>query len=73
MRTDENYSGAAIRIAAAAAALAAAAVLAAVAARWGWQAFGPAPVHIAPAAPASPAAAIVASGLLGAPAASAPA
>jgi hypothetical protein len=73
VRIDENYSGAAIRVAAGAAALAAAAVLAAVAAWWGWQALGPRPVHIVAAAPADPAAAIVASGLLSAPAANAPA
>jgi hypothetical protein len=49
------------------ASLAAGAALAAVAAWWGWQAFGPAPVHIVPAAPADPAATILASGLLAGP------
>ncbi len=52
------------------------AALAAVVAWWGWRAFGPAPVHIAPAAPADPVATLLASGLLagpGAPAPSAPA
>ncbi|MEO8752350.1 MAG: hypothetical protein ABI624_06715 [Casimicrobiaceae bacterium] len=43
------------------------AALAIVIAWWGWQAFGPAPVRILPAAPADPAAAILASGLLAAP------
>jgi hypothetical protein len=42
-------------------------VFAMVVAWWGWQAFGPAPVRILPAAPADPAATILASGLLVAP------
>jgi type II secretory pathway component PulC len=53
------------------AALAAGALLAVVVAYWGTRALAPAPVHIAPAAPADPVAAILASGLMRAPAASA--
>ncbi len=43
------------------------ALLAAVAAYWGWKAFGPAAVAIAPAAPSDPAASILASGLWSSP------
>jgi hypothetical protein len=43
--------------------LIAAALLAIVMAYWAWQWFGPARVHIAPAAPADPAATLIASGL----------
>jgi hypothetical protein len=53
-----------VRATAALATVLAVAALAAVAAKWGWQAFGPAPVHIVPAAPADPAATLLASGLL---------
>jgi hypothetical protein len=49
------------------------ALLAIVAAWWGWQAFGPAPVRIVPAAPADPVATILASGLWSAPGVVAPA
>lgn len=49
------------------------AALAAVVAWWGWRAFGPAPVHIVPAAPADPVATLLASGLLAGPGAPAPA
>lgn len=64
-----------LRITQAVATLGALALCAAVVAWWGWRAFGPAPAHIVPAAPADPAAAIVASGLLagGAAPAAAPA
>ncbi len=52
------------------------ALLAMVVAWWGWQWFGPAPVHFVPAAPADPALALRASGLFapstGTPAAGAP-
>ena len=62
-----DYSGGPLlRFVAAIATLAASCALAAVVAWWGWQAFGPAPVHVAPAAPAHPAAAIVAANLFGA-------
>lgn len=44
--------------------VAALALLASVVAWWGWRAFGPAPAHVVPAAPADPAAVILASGLL---------
>jgi type II secretion system (T2SS) protein C len=62
-----NYSGA--RFLAAAAVVASAALLAFVVAYWGTRALSPAPVHVAPAAPADPVAAILASGLMRAPAA----
>ncbi len=65
-------SDATARVAAGLATLVAAALLAAATAWWGWQAFGPSPVRIPPAAPADPAATIVASGLLSAPGAAAP-
>ncbi|MFO1302779.1 MAG: type II secretion system protein N [Burkholderiales bacterium] len=64
-----KYSGA--RLLAMAAALASGAVLATVVAYWGTRALAPAPVHIPPAAPADPVAAILASGLMRAPAAAA--
>ncbi len=63
-----KYSGA--RMLAVTAALAAGALLAVVVGYWGTRALAPAPVHIAPAAPADPVAAILASGLMRAPAAS---
>jgi hypothetical protein len=56
-----------LRIIAGLTTLVAMAALAMVVAWWGWQAFGPAPVHMLPAAPADPAATILASGLLAAP------
>lgn len=56
-----------VRVAAAVATLLALALLAMVAAHWGWQIFGPRPVHIVTAAPADPVAAIVASGLWSTP------
>jgi len=56
-----------LRIVAGLATLLAMTVFAMVVAWWGWQAFGPAPVRILPAAPADPAATILASGLLVAP------
>jgi len=62
-----------MRVAAGVATLLAMALLALVVAWWGWRAFGPAPVHIPAAAPADPVAAILASGLLAAPGAVAPA
>jgi type II secretory pathway component PulC len=62
-----------LRVAVALATLLAMTLLAIVIAWWGWQAFGPAPLRIPPAAPADPAAAILASGLLAAPGAVAPA
>ena len=62
-----------LRITQAVATLAALALCAAVVAWWGWQAFGPAPSRIVPAAPADPAAAILASGLRAGGAAPAPA
>ncbi|MFO1310830.1 MAG: type II secretion system protein N [Burkholderiales bacterium] len=65
-----KYSGA--RLLAMAAALASGAVLAVVVAYWGTRALAPSPVRIAPAAPADPVAAILASGLLRAPAAALP-
>src|SRR6185503_5446919 len=55
-----------LRVAVALATLLAMTLLAIVIAWWGWQAFGPAPVRIPPAAPADPAAAVLASGLLAA-------
>jgi len=61
--------GRALRFTAAAATLAAIAVLCTVAAWWGWQAFGPRPVHIVPAPPADPAATLLASGLWSGPSA----
>jgi hypothetical protein len=67
---------AAVRVAAALATLVAGALFAGAVAWWAWQAFGPAPVHIVPAAPADPAATLLASGLLAgpnAPSAAAPA
>ena len=62
-----------LRATQAVATLAAFALFAAVVAWWGWRAFGPAPVRIAPATPADPAAAILASGLLAGGAAPPPA
>jgi hypothetical protein len=61
-----------VRTGAALATLIAMALLAAVAAMWGWRAFGPAAVHIAPATPADPTATILASGLLAGPGAAPP-
>ncbi len=61
------------RIAAGALNVLAWAALAAVIAWWGWRAFGPAPVHIVPAAPADPVATLLASGLLAGPGAASPA
>ena len=62
-----DYSGGPLlRFVAAIATLAAAGALATVVAWWGWQLFGPAPVHVAPAAPTNSAAAIVAANLFGA-------
>ena len=66
-------SGALVRIVAAIATLVAAALLAVVVAWWGWRAFGPAPIHIPPAAPPDPVATILASGLLAGRGAAAPA
>jgi hypothetical protein len=65
--------GRALRFVAALATLAAVALLASVAAWWTWQALGPRPVHIAPAAPADPVATILASGVWSAPGAATPA
>ena len=56
-----------LRVVAGLATLLAMALLAMAGAWWGWQAFGPAPVRILPAAAADPAALILASGLLAAP------
>ena len=56
------------RVAAFTATLAAGALCAVVVAYWAWQIFGPARVHIAPAAPADPVAALLASGLFSTPA-----
>jgi Type II secretion system protein C len=65
-----DYSGGRfLRFAAAIATWLASAALAAVVAWWGWQLFGPAPVHIAATAPADPAATLVAANLFGAGAA----
>ena len=55
----------ATRFAASLATLAAGAALAFVIAYWGWQLLGPAPLHIAPAAPVNPAATIIAANLFG--------
>ena len=61
-----DYSGGPLlRFVAAIATLAAAGALATVVAWWGWQLFGPAPVHVAPATPTNPVAAIVAANLFG--------
>ncbi len=65
-----DYSGGRfLRSVAAIATWVASSVLAAVVAWWGWQLFGPAPVHIAATAPADPAATLVAANLFGAGAA----
>ena len=56
------------RVAAFTATVAAGALCAVVVAYWAWQIFGPARVHIAPAAPADPVAALLASGLFSTPA-----
>lgn len=56
-----------LRVVVALATLLAMALLAMVIAWWGWQAFGPAPVRILPAAPSDPAATILASGLFATP------
>jgi len=62
-----DYSGGRLlRFLAAIATVAASSLLAAVVAWWGWRLFGPAAVHIAPAAPADPAATLVAANLFGA-------
>src|SRR5512135_104956 len=61
-----DYSGGRfLRFVAAIATLVASSALAAVVAWWGWQLFGPAPVHIAATAPADPAATLIAANLFG--------
>ena len=61
-----DYSGGRfLRFVAAIATLVASSALVAVVAWWGWQLFGPVPVHIAATAPADPAATLVAANLFG--------